>query len=88
MSFPGLIDGFETQHNLEEYPGRGRLELRADTSLRAQNPQSLLSDLGISIPEVAGFEFAGQAWLNFDAVGIENLVGKIGNSNIDARGLA
>ncbi len=66
----------------------GRLELRADTSLRAQNPQSLLSDLGISIPEVAQFEVAGEAWLNFDAVGIENLVGKIGNSNIDARGLA
>ena len=66
----------------------GRLELRADISLRAQNPQSLLSDLGISIPEVAEFEFAGEAWLNFDAAGIENLVGKIGNSNIDASGLA
>ncbi len=61
----------------------GRLELRADTSFRSQNPQSLLSDLGISIPEVAEFEFAGQAWLNFSAVGIENLVGKIGNSKID-----
>ncbi len=66
----------------------GRFELRADTSLRVQNPQSLLSDLGISIPEVAKFEFAGQAWLNFDAVGIENLVGKIGNSNIEGRALA
>jgi len=66
----------------------GRLELRAHTSLRAQNPQSLLSDLGVSIPEVAGFEFSGQAWLNFDAVGIENLVGKMGNNNIEGRALA
>ncbi|TDJ74629.1 MAG: hypothetical protein E2O38_01115 [Proteobacteria bacterium] len=66
----------------------GQPELRADISLRVQNPQSLLSDLGISIPEVAAFEIAGQARLTFDAVGIENLVGKIGNSNIDARGLA
>jgi uncharacterized protein involved in outer membrane biogenesis len=65
-----------------------RLELHADTSLRVQNPQSLLSDLGISIPEVAEFEFSGQAWLNFDAVGIEKLVGKIGNSNIEGRALA
>ena len=65
----------------------GRFELRADTSLRAQNPQSLLSDLGMSIPEVAEFEFSGQAWLNFNAGGIENLVGKIGNSDIGARGL-
>ncbi len=66
----------------------GRFELRADTSLRAESPQSILSDLGISIPEVAEFEFAGQAWLNFDAGGIENLVGKIGNTNFDASGLA
>ena len=66
----------------------GRFELRADTSGRVQNPQSLLSNLDISIPEVAGFEFAGQAWLNFDAVGIENLVGKIGNSDFNATGLA
>jgi len=66
----------------------GRFELGADTSLRVQNPQNLLSNLGISIPELAEFEIAGQASLNIDGVGVENLVGKLGNSNIDARVLA
>jgi len=65
----------------------GRIELRADASFRAEKPQSLLSNLGISIPDIAEFEIVGEAWLNFDAVGVENLVGTIGNSNIDARGL-
>jgi uncharacterized protein involved in outer membrane biogenesis len=66
----------------------GRFELGADTSLRVQNPQSLLSNLGISIPELAEFEIAGHVSLNIDGVGVENLVGKLGNSKIDARGLA
>ncbi len=30
MSFPGLIDGFETQHNLEECPGRDRARVGRD----------------------------------------------------------
>ena len=66
----------------------GLFELRADTSLRVQNPQVVLSHLGISIPELAEFEIAGQASLNIDGVGVENLVGNIGNSKIDARVLA
>jgi len=66
----------------------GQFELGADISLRVQNPQNLLSNLGISIPGLAEFEIAGQASLNVDGVGIENLVGKLGNSNIDARVLA
>jgi uncharacterized protein involved in outer membrane biogenesis len=66
----------------------GRLELRADTNFQVQNPQSLLSNLGVSIPDVAGFEFAGRTRLNLDAVGIENLVGRLGNSNVEGRALA
>jgi len=66
----------------------GQFELRADASLQVEHAKRLLSDLGISIPEIAALEFAGQTWLNFDAAGIENIVGKIGDSDFTANGLA
>ncbi len=65
-----------------------RLELRADTSLRAKNAQSILSKLGMSVSEVAEIEFSSEVWLDDGTFGIESFVGKLGRTAIDARGLA